>query len=258
MKPSVWQAIDELQRGMEDPVCAYIYDLAGIQEQVRQMLGSMPGNTQLFYAIKANPDPRIIEALLPLVKGFEVASIGELLKVRAVSREVPILFGGPGKKESELRLAIEHGVSYIHVESLLELRRIIVIAKERAKEHKHDQVQGIKQKQGSEQQSKLRYTQVYGEELRQKMDCEHQQELEQTYEGKHMRGREQVLEDKHEHHHEHDHGQAHEVRILLRINLRSSMLPRTKIVMGGGRVLLELMKRQWKKPSNLFVWKARV
>ena len=162
MKPSVWHAIDELQRGMEEPVCAYVYDLAGIQEQVRQMLGSMPGNTELFYAIKANSDPRIIEALLPLVKGFEVASIGELLKVRAVSREVPILFGGPGKKESELRLAIEHGVSYIHVESLLELRRIIAIAKERA------------------------------------MD------------------------------------QEQEVRILLRINLRSSTLPRTKIVMGGG------------------------
>ncbi len=162
MKPSVWQAIDELQRGMEDPVCAYIYDLAGIQEQVRQMLGSMPGNTQLFYAIKANPDPRIIEAVLPLVKGFEVASIGELLKVRAVSREVPILFGGPGKKESELRLAIENNVSYIHVESLLELRRIIAIAKEREKQ------------------------------------------------------------------------QVQEVRILLRINLRSSTLPRTKIVMGGG------------------------
>ncbi|MFX3651404.1 MAG: type III PLP-dependent enzyme [Paenibacillus sp.] len=182
MKSSVWHAIDELQRGMEEPVCAYVYDLAGIQEQVRQMLGSMPGNTQLFYAIKANPDPRIIEALLPLVKGFEVASIGELLKVRAVSREVPILFGGPGKKENELRLAMEHGVSYIHVESLLELRRIIAIAKERA------------------------------------MDQE----------------QEQALEDKHEHDHEHDHGQAQEVRILLRINLRSSTLPRTKIVMGGG------------------------
>ncbi|WP_340015840.1 type III PLP-dependent enzyme [Paenibacillus sp. FSL K6-1318] len=172
MKPSVWQAIDELQRGLEDPVCAYVYDLAGIQEQVGQMLGSMPGNTELFYAIKANPDPRIIEALLPLVKGFEVASIGELLKVRAVSREVPILFGGPGKKESELRLAIEHGVSYIHVESLLELRRIIAIAKERAmgQEPKHKQQQK----------------------------------------------------------------QAQEVRILLRVNLRSSTLPRTKIVMGGG------------------------
>ncbi|WP_339239887.1 type III PLP-dependent enzyme [Paenibacillus sp. FSL R5-0517] len=208
MKPSVWQAINELQRGTEDPVCAYIYDLAGMQEQVRQMLGSMPENTQLFYAIKANPDPRIIEALLPLVKGFEVASIGELLKVRAVSREVPILFGGPGKKESELRLAIENNVSYIHVESLLELRRIIAIARVRAM----DQEQGQEHVQGSRQQ----------------------QEWEQAYGGKNMRGQEQVQEDMHEHHHEHYRGQAQEVRILLRINLRSSTLPRTKIVMGGG------------------------
>jgi len=132
-----------------------------MQEQVRGMLQTMPWNTKLFYAIKANPDPRIIEALLPLVKGFEVASIGELLKVRAVSQEVPILFGGPGKKESELKLAIEHNVSYIHVESLLELRRIIAIAKERGQ-------------------------------------------------------------------------QKPEVRVLLRINLRSNTLPQTKIVMGGG------------------------
>ncbi|WP_413405524.1 type III PLP-dependent enzyme [Paenibacillus amylolyticus] len=200
MKPGVWHAIDELQRRMEDPVCAYVYDLAGIQEQVRQMLDSMPGNTDLFYAIKANPDPRIIEALLPFVKGFEVASIGELLKVRTVSCEVPILFGGPGKKESELRLAMEHGVSYIHVESLLELRRIIVIAKERAMEQ--EQVQESRQKQEWEQNPEQRYTQAYGEELMQ----------------------EQKQKQK----------QAQEVRILLRINLRSSTLPRTKIVMGGG------------------------
>ncbi|MBT2283346.1 type III PLP-dependent enzyme [Paenibacillus polymyxa] len=180
MKFSVRNAIEELQRATEDPVCTYVYDLAGIQEQVREMLDSMPGNTQLFYAIKANPDPRIIEALLPFVKGFEVASIGELLKVRGVSREVPILFGGPGKKESELRMAIEQGVSFIHVESLLELRRIIAIAKEREQEQKYTQESGEEQKQQKQQE------------------------------------------------------QAQEVRILLRINLRSSTLPRTKIVMGGG------------------------
>ncbi|MEI2281686.1 type III PLP-dependent enzyme [Paenibacillus polysaccharolyticus] len=161
MKTSVQQALDVIQRENNEPICAYIYDLAGMQEQVRGMLQTMPWNTKLFYAIKANPDPRIIEALLPLVKGFEVASIGELLKVRAVSQEVPILFGGPGKKESELKLAIEHNVSYIHVESLLELCRIIAIAKEREQ-------------------------------------------------------------------------QKPEVRVLLRINLRSNTLPRTKIVMGGG------------------------
>ncbi|WP_366290695.1 siderophore biosynthesis PLP-dependent protein [Paenibacillus sp. AN1007] len=182
MKPSIQQALHALCcEEMDEPVCAYIYDLAGIREQVRGMLHTMPANTKLFYAIKANPDPRIIEALLPLVKGFEVASIGELLKVRAVNREVPILFGGPGKKESELRLAVEHGMSFIHVESLLELRRILLIAKER------EQEQGIEPGRESEQ----------------------------------GRGGEGEV-------------QLPEVRVLLRINLRSSTLPHTKIVMGGG------------------------
>ena len=194
MKTSVQQALDAIQREKHEPICAYIYDLAGMQEQVRSMLQTMPWNTKLFYAIKANPDPRIIEALLPVVKGFEVASIGELLKVRAVSREVPILFGGPGKKESELKLAIEHNVSYIHVESLLELRRIIAIAKER----EQGKVQGKEIRQGGEEQ----------EQAQAKSQAK--------------QGQEQSREAK------------PEVRVLLRINLRSNTLPQTKIVMGGG------------------------
>ncbi|PZT55641.1 type III PLP-dependent enzyme [Paenibacillus silvae] len=181
MKPRIQQALHKIKRAnMDDPVCAYIYDLAGIRAQVRSMREKMPMNTRLFYAIKANPDPRIIEALLPCVKGFEVASIGELLKVRSVSREVPILFGGPGKKESELRQALEQSVSYIHVESLLELRRIIAIAKER---------------------SVIR--------------DEHGQQSEHVVESRSHRV------------------DVPEVRVLLRINLRSSALPQTKIVMGG-------------------------
>ncbi|GGH69765.1 diaminopimelate decarboxylase [Paenibacillus silvae] len=181
MKPKVQQALHEIKRAnMDDPVCAYIYDLAGIRAQVQSMREKMPVHTRLFYAIKANPDPRIIEALLPCVKGFEVASIGELLKVRSVSREVPILFGGPGKKESELRQALEQNVSYIHVESLLELRRIIAIAKERSVTRD-----------------------------------EHGQQSEHVVES-----RSNSVD-------------VPEVRVLLRINLRSSALPQTKIVMGG-------------------------
>lgn len=215
MKTSVQLMLEGIQRETHDPICAYIYDLAGIQEQVRAMLQTMPEHTQLFYAIKANPDPRIIEALLPLVKGFEVASIGELMKMRAVSREVPILFGGPGKKESELRLAIEHNVSYIHVESLLELRRIIAIAKER--------------EQGIEGGRKLRQgrgrgtgtgtgTGQGGEEQGQgQAQTQAQAKSQAEQEQGQLRGE-----------------QKPEVRVLLRINLRSNTLPQTKIVMGGG------------------------
>jgi len=125
------QWIASWQRESQEPVCAYVYDLNGIQRHVRSMLHELPANSALFYAIKANPDKRIIEALLPLVRGFEVASIGELLKVRDVSHTVPILFGGPGKKDYELDQAIMNNVTYLHVESLLELRKIIELAKVR-------------------------------------------------------------------------------------------------------------------------------
>lgn len=130
MNERVKELIPEWQERSREPICAYVYDLGSIQRHVREMLRLMPARTGLFYAIKANPDKRIIEALLPLVKGFEVASIGEMLKIREVSESVPILFGGPGKKDDELEKAIRNHVTYFHVESLLELRKIIWLAKE--------------------------------------------------------------------------------------------------------------------------------
>ncbi|MCT2193555.1 type III PLP-dependent enzyme [Paenibacillus sp. p3-SID1389] len=132
MKAYVREAINRLQAESREPFCAYLYDLGGIRAHVRRMRRYMPERTGLFYAIKANPDRRIIEALLPLIDGFEVASAGELLKVREVSGSVPVLFGGPGKKEAELEAAIRHNVSYIHVESLLELRRLIRLTQGRS------------------------------------------------------------------------------------------------------------------------------
>lgn len=128
MSDSLLAVIQSLNTNKTAPVCAYIYDLDGIQAHVNRMLETLPKQIFLFYAIKANPDQRIIKALLPYVRGFEVASIGELVNVRAVSEDVPILFGGPGKKDAELEMAIRQKVSYIHVESLLELRRIQMLA----------------------------------------------------------------------------------------------------------------------------------
>ncbi|MBD3919255.1 type III PLP-dependent enzyme [Paenibacillus sp. PR3] len=131
MMEQLQEWIASWQRESQEPVCAYVYDLDGIQRHVRSMLDKLPAHSSLFYAIKANPDKRIILALLPLVSGFEVASIGELLKVRDVSHTVPILFGGPGKKDAELDQAILNNVTYLHVESLLELRKLIELAKYR-------------------------------------------------------------------------------------------------------------------------------
>ncbi|PWK09624.1 type III PLP-dependent enzyme [Tumebacillus permanentifrigoris] len=114
-----------------EPFCAHLYDLQSIQAHVADRVATLPAPCRLFYAIKANSDLPILQALLPHVHGFEVASLGEVRKVRAVSQEVPILFGGPGKTDEEIHGAIEHRVTLLHVESLHELRRAAYIAEQR-------------------------------------------------------------------------------------------------------------------------------
>ncbi|WP_433333299.1 type III PLP-dependent enzyme [Spirillospora sp. CA-294931] len=101
---------------------AYVYDigalgrhLAGVREKTR--------GVELFYAAKANPDARVLETIAPLVDGIEVASGGELEHVRAVLPDARLAFGGPGKTDTELGLALREA-ERVHVESPHELRRL--------------------------------------------------------------------------------------------------------------------------------------
>lgn len=118
------------QRGHE-PVCAYIRDVSALVSHVRQRVQSMPPSSRLFYAIKANSEEHVLRALAPVVHGFEVASLGEVAKVREVSADIPIVFGGPGKTEAELTGAIDYGVQLIHAESLHELNKLNDLAGKR-------------------------------------------------------------------------------------------------------------------------------
>lgn len=110
------------------PVCAFLYDLERLQEHVRKWKSQLPPPYRFYYAIKANSEAAILKALVPIVDGFEVASLGEVCKVRAVDKDIPIIFGGPGKTDGELEGAIDQGVSLIHVESLHEIERLAWIA----------------------------------------------------------------------------------------------------------------------------------
>lgn len=125
---------DFIQRAKEQnsaPFCAFLYDLDHLRRHVRQRVDTLPSRCRFFYAIKANSERKILEELAPIVHGFEVASIGEIQKVRAVSQDIPILFGGPGKADYELEAALDYNVTLIHVESAHELLRLASIAEQR-------------------------------------------------------------------------------------------------------------------------------
>lgn len=122
--------IQALKADQQEPLCAFIYDLNQLRDHAQNVIAQLPERCRFFYAIKANSEQSILRALEPLVHGFEVASIGEIAKVRAVSATAPIIFGGPGKTDAELRSALHQRVSLIHVESIHELRRLQAIAAE--------------------------------------------------------------------------------------------------------------------------------
>ncbi|RJG01676.1 type III PLP-dependent enzyme [Noviherbaspirillum sedimenti] len=125
----VFASIRAAQIAAGEPLCAYVYDLEGLRRHAAHVAGSLPAGCELFYAIKANSDLPILQTLAPLVHGFEVSSGGELAWVRENFADVPVIFSGPGKLDSELDAAVGLGVDCLHVESLNELQRLAAIVK---------------------------------------------------------------------------------------------------------------------------------
>jgi len=111
-----------------DPVSAFVYDLHALRSHVQWLKSFLPQEVELYYAIKANSEPEILETLAPWVDGFEISSGGEIQRVLNCSTRRNFIFSGPGKLDSDLYHALTHQVEMIHVESLDEIRRLNMIA----------------------------------------------------------------------------------------------------------------------------------
>lgn len=127
LKPSAAQVVAVVDS--ERPTCAFLHDLDALRRHVLEVVRSLPPRAELFYAVKANNDPRILRTLAPHVAGFEVASSGEILKVRdAVGAGVRIIMGGPARTREDIELILAQGVERLHVESLHTLRLANAVA----------------------------------------------------------------------------------------------------------------------------------
>jgi diaminopimelate decarboxylase len=98
---------------------AYIYDLADLDAHMAAIRSAM-GDIEVYYAVKANPDPNLMKVIAPYVQGFEIASGGELAHVREHFPGSRIALGGPGKTDAELFADVYR----LHIESPSEIRRL--------------------------------------------------------------------------------------------------------------------------------------
>jgi len=117
-----------------EPICAYVYDLQALRQHVRWMRQALPEGCELYYAAKANSEAPVLRTVVPWVDGFEAASGGELRWLHEQQAAHPLLFGGPGKLDSELALAVSLPDCTLHVESLGELARLASIAGQAGKQ----------------------------------------------------------------------------------------------------------------------------
>ena len=111
---------------------AYFYDLDIIRSNIVNLENYMPNQISLYYAMKANNNNSILELIAAnsYVKGFEIASSGELEIASKYLNTNRLIFTGPGKTEYELASAINAGIRFINVESVVEAIRIQKLARE--------------------------------------------------------------------------------------------------------------------------------
>jgi diaminopimelate decarboxylase len=114
-----------IKRAGDTPV--FVYDFALIQQRIAKLRADLPQGVAIHFAMKANPLPELVKIIAPLVDGLDVASAGELVIARAVHDHVS--FAGPGKRDRELKVAIEAGVT-LNLESEGEAARALAIADE--------------------------------------------------------------------------------------------------------------------------------
>ena len=114
----------------------YIYNFNHITERYNSLKEAFVAKKSLIcYAVKANSNLSVVKHLADLGAGCDCVSIGEVR--RAFLAGVPsykIIFSGVGKKDEEIKEALEKNILLINLESEAELQRVELMAKELNKE----------------------------------------------------------------------------------------------------------------------------
>lgn len=120
----------ELTEKYQTPL--YVYNFDYMTTQYEELKAAFKGRKSIVaYAVKANSNLSVVKHFADMGSGADCVSIGEVR--RAFLAGIPaykILFSGVGKRDEEIREAIQKDILYINVESEAELGRVEMIAKE--------------------------------------------------------------------------------------------------------------------------------
>jgi ornithine decarboxylase len=106
-----------------------VVDLGAVRDRYLQLRQALP-RAEIYYAVKANPEPVLLRSLSELGSHFDVASIGEIDRCLSAGIEASALsFGNTIKTEEHIASAVDRGVNTFAVDCDEELTKVIRRAK---------------------------------------------------------------------------------------------------------------------------------
>ncbi len=110
----------------------YVYSRATLERHWKAFDNAVGQHPHLVcYAVKANSNLGVLNALVRLGSGFDIVSGGELERVIAAGGDAKkVVFSGVGKTPAEMKRALELGIKCFNVESEPELERLNKVAGE--------------------------------------------------------------------------------------------------------------------------------
>jgi ornithine decarboxylase len=101
-----------------------VFDVDRVEDNFRALRQTLP-LARIYYAVKANPAPQVLERLVRLSSFFDAASFEEVAAcLDAGAAPEAISFGNTIKKASAIRGAFERGVSLFAFDSIEELEKL--------------------------------------------------------------------------------------------------------------------------------------
>ena len=101
-----------------------ILDLEIVRENYLAFTAALP-DTRVFYAVKANPEPRVLELLASLGSSFDCASVAEIdMALAAGATPDRISYGNTIKKERDVAAAFERGIRLYSVDCETEVEKV--------------------------------------------------------------------------------------------------------------------------------------
>jgi diaminopimelate decarboxylase len=108
----------------------YVYSQATLEDHFQKLDRAMsPVDHQVCFAVKSNSNLSVLRTLANCGSGFDIVSVGELMRVvKAGGEPAKCVFAGAAKTAAEIEFALKQGVYCFNAESEPELQRISQVA----------------------------------------------------------------------------------------------------------------------------------